>query len=116
MSSNLPDPTDAAWSAAFASWETQPFTDSSSVGGMGGAPQPPFDPDEPWIQLPPLTRVPAGAVFDLVQELRAAGVPVTGSPPRRSGLFSRGAVDVTLSVPTRLRDQAETIVRRTLGQ
>ena len=40
----------------------------------------------------------------------AAGIPVLGPKARRAGLFSGGKVDVTLSVPERLRPQATLIV------
>lgn len=102
-----PDPTDPVWMSHFATSD-----DTSSVGGvlMPGAPQPAFDPNEPWTELPELKKVSPGAAFDVVNELRKAGVPVLGSKPRRAGLLAGGKVNVTLSVPDRLRSQATLIV------
>jgi len=82
-------------------------------GGRQSAPttpQPPFDPDEPWSELAPLKKVSMVGVFELVEVLRQAGVPVRSSGPRKSGLFSGGKVDVTISVPDRLRSEAARIV------
>ncbi len=72
-------------------------------------PEPVFDPDEPWSELEPLKKVSPAAVFDLVDRLRQAGVPVRGKP-RSAGLFSGGKVNVTLAVPERLRAEAARIV------
>ena len=69
-------------------------------------PEPAFDPNEPWSDLPPLRKVPMAVLWDLIEALRQAGVPVRSPGVRRSGLFSGGKVNVTLSVPERLRSQA----------
>jgi hypothetical protein len=87
--------------------------DGAPAGGVampGTTPQPDYDPDEPWSGLPPLRKVSPAAAFDLIEALRAAGIPVLGPKARRAGLFSGGKVDVTLSVPERLRSQATLIV------
>ncbi len=78
----------------------------------GTTPQPAYDPDEPWSELPQLKKVSPAAAFDLVNVLRKAGVPVLGPKARRAGIFSGGKVDVTLSVPERLRSEAALIVAR----
>ena len=83
-------------------------------GGRPSAPttaQPPFDPDEPWSELPPLKKVSPVAVFDLVEELRQAEIPFRSPGTRSAGLFSGGKVNVTLSVPDRLRGAAMSIIQ-----
>ena len=72
-------------------------------------PEPAFDPDETWSELAPLKKVPPVIVFDLVEMLRQAGIPVRGEP-RSAGLFSGGKVNVTLRVPERLQTEAARIV------
>lgn len=79
------------------------------------APEPPFDPNEPWSELPPLKKVSPGAVFDMIEEMRQAGIPVRSPGARSAGLFSGGKVNVTLSVPDRLRAEAERIQTKTFG-
>jgi hypothetical protein len=113
--SNGPDPTDATWAPWYQSLGSQSAEDAEGGMRMSAALQPPYDPNEPWTGLAPLKKVSPGAVFDLVQQMRTAGVPVLGSKPRRSGLFS-SAVDVTLSVPTRLAAKAQAMVRERFGQ
>jgi hypothetical protein len=81
----------------------------------GSAPQPPFDPAEPWSDLPELRKVTVEAVSGLVEALREASVPVRSTGPRRSGLFSGGMLNVTLSVPDRLRAEAKGIVASHFG-
>lgn len=76
----------------------------------GTTSQPPFDPAETWRELPTLRKVSPAAAFDLIDDLRSAGIPVTGPKHRRAGLFSGGKVNVTLSVPERWRLRAESIV------
>lgn len=115
MSDGGPDPTDATWAWMYDSPSTGLPTDSAGGMRMAGAPQPSYDPDEPWVDLAPLLRVSPGAAFDVIQDLRSAGVPVLGRKPRRSGLFSR-SVDVTLSVPARLVAEAEAVINRSLGR
>lgn len=80
------------------------------VGGM--RPEPPFDPNEPWSELPPLKKVSIAAVWELVDALREAGIPVRGPRPRSAGLFSGGKVNVTLRVPERLQAEAKVIIAR----
>jgi len=103
----------------FVSWSPLAPSDTSvdlptgSSGGAQGpslAPEPPFDPDEPWCELPPLTKVPMSELWDLIEALRQAGVPVRSPGVRRSGLFSGGKVNVTLSVPERLRSRAIPVI------
>ena len=72
-------------------------------------PEPSFDPDEPWSELPPLKKISPAAGFELVDVLRQAGIPVRGKP-RSAGLLSGGKVNVTLRVPTRLRTEAMRII------
>jgi hypothetical protein len=109
-----PDPTDAEW-------QTHYSHDSWPPPGAGGlrmpatTPQPAADPNEPWCELTPIRKVSPAAAFELIEELRAAGIPVLGPKPRRSGLFSGGKVDVTLSVPERWRLRAESIVAARFG-
>jgi len=105
MGNNEMDMTDEQWQSN--------NTDMDMGGGIRMAPttpEPPFDPNEPWSQLPPLKKVSPAAVFDLVDVLRQAGIPVRSPGPRRAGLFSGGMVNVTLSVPDRLRSEAASIV------
>ncbi|MBN1267047.1 MAG: hypothetical protein JXA25_16265 [Anaerolineales bacterium] len=86
--------------------------EGQSDGGIRMAattPEPPFDPDEPWSELPRLKKVSPAAVFDLVEELRQAGIPARSPAVRSSGLFS-GKVNVTISVPDRLLSEAAAIV------
>lgn len=73
-------------------------------------PQPASDPAESWCELPRLEKVSLAAVFDLLEELRKADIPVRGDRARRSGLFSGGKVDVTLEVPEQWRFRAESII------
>jgi hypothetical protein len=54
-------------------------------------------------------------VSGLVEALREASVPVRSTGPRRSGLFSGGMLNVTLSVPDRLRAEANEIVASHFG-
>ena len=108
-----PNPTDPVWQQMFDS-TSEPVT----VGGVSASastPQPPFDPAETWSDLPELRKVTVAAVSGLVEALRDAGVPVRSTGPRRSGLFSGGMVNVTLSVPDRLLSEANRILARTLG-
>jgi hypothetical protein len=95
-------------------WQ-QPQTDMDSGGGIRMAattPEPPFDPNETWSELPPLKKVSPAAVWDLVDVLRQAGIPVRSPGIRRSGLFSGGKISVTLSVPDRMRSEAMSIIAR----
>ena len=77
----------------------------SGQGTASSTPEPAFDPDEPWSELPPLKKVSPIAGLDLVEELRKAGIPVRGDS-RSAGLFSRGKVNLKLTVPTRLQAEA----------
>jgi hypothetical protein len=93
-------------------WQ-QPPTDMDTGGGIRMAattPEPPFDPNEKWSELPSLKKVSPAAVWDLVEVLRQAGIPVRSPGPRSAGLFSGGKVNVTLSVPDRLLAEAARIV------
>ncbi len=83
--------------------------------GCSTIPQPPTDPEEPWVELESLKRVSIIEVWDLIEALRAGGVPVLGSKPRRSGLFSGKMIDVQLRVPERLIQEARLIVVERLG-
>ena len=74
-------------------------------------PEPSFDPNESWSELPLLKKISPAAGFELVDVLRQAGIPVRGKP-RSAGLFSGGKVNVTLSVPTRLREDAIGIISK----
>jgi hypothetical protein len=78
-------------------------------------PEPPVDPDEPWSKLNPLKKVSPAAVFELVEVLRQAGIPVRSPGARSAGLFSGGKVNVTLSVPERLSREAARIVAKQFG-
>jgi hypothetical protein len=93
--------------------------DSINMGGgikmPATTPEPPFDPDEPWSELTPLKKVSPAAVFELVEVLRQAGIPVRSPGARRSGLFSGGKVNVTLSVPDRLCSEAARVVSGFFG-
>jgi hypothetical protein len=92
--------------------------DMDMRGGLRMAattPEPPFDPNEPWSKLPPLKKVSPAAVFELVEALRQAGIPVRSPGARSAGLFSGGKVNVTLSVPDRLRAEAARIVAQHFG-
>ncbi|MBN2556474.1 MAG: hypothetical protein JXA97_11090 [Anaerolineales bacterium] len=73
-------------------------------------PEPAFDPEEPWTELPPLIKISPAMVFDLIEVLRQAGIPVRSPGARSAGLFSGGKVNVTLSVPERLKTEAARIV------
>lgn len=101
-----PDPTDPVWMDHFRT----PDTMVNDARTPTSTPQPQFDPGEPWSELPELKKVSPAAASGTVEALRQAGVPVLGSKMRRSGLLSGGKVDVTLSVPDRLRSQAILIV------
>lgn len=103
----------------FVPWSPGATSDTSAdtpAGPMGGArvspltPEPAFDPDEPWTELPPLKKAPMAALWDLIEALREAGVPVRSPRVRRSGLFSGSKVNVTLSVPERCRSQAMLLI------
>jgi len=88
------------------------------VGGaraQGTTPQPSYDPNEAWVEMEPLKKVSLAQAWSLIEALRAGGVPVLGSKPRRSGLFSRKLVDLRLSVPARLLQDAKLIVFEQLG-
>ena len=113
MEDGRPDPTDPVWQQMFASPSVLVEVEGARVGGS--TPQPPFDPAEPWSDLPELRKVTIAAVYGLVEALREAGVPVRSTGPRRSGLFSGGMINVTLSVPERLLGQASGIVARHFG-
>jgi hypothetical protein len=93
--------------------------DQMNMGGgirmAATTPEPPFDPDEPWSELTPLKKVSPAAVFELVEVLRQAGIPVRSPGARSAGLFSGGKVNVTLSVPDRLRAEAARIVAQHFG-
>ena len=71
--------------------------------------EPIVDPDEPWSELPPLTKISPGVGFDLVVTLRKAGLAVRGDS-KSAGFFSK-KVNLTLKVPTRMRAEAEKIVK-----
>lgn len=77
--------------------------------------QPPFDPAEPWADLPLPKGMAIGRVAALAERLREAGIPVRSAQVRRSGLFSRGKANVTLSVPVRLLENAKRLVERHLA-
>lgn len=113
MGDGGPDPTDPVWQQMFAS-PSVPFAAEGARAG-GSTPQPPFDPTEPWSDLAELKKVTVAAVSGLVEALREAGVPVRSVGLRRSGLFSGGTVNVTLSVPDRLLPEANGIVARHFG-
>ena len=84
----------------------------NSEGGSHMAattPEPAFDPDEPWSELPPLKKISPAAAFDLVDELRQAGIPVRGES-HSAGIFSGGKVNVTYRIPTRLYTEAVKII------
>lgn len=81
----------------------------SGIRMSGTTPNPSFDPDEPWSELPTLKKISPAAGFDLIEALRQADIPVHGST-RSAGIFSGGKVHLTISVPTRLRDEAVKIV------
>ncbi|MHB1342093.1 MAG: hypothetical protein ACYC77_09775 [Coriobacteriia bacterium] len=114
MEGGGPNPTDPVWQQVFASPSVPVEVEGARAGGS--TPQPPFDPTEPWSDLPELRKVTIAAVAGLVEALREAGVPVRSTGPRRSGLFSGGMVNVTLSVPERLLGQASGIIARHLGR
>ena len=76
------------------------------------APEPSVDPNEKWSELAPLKKVSPGAAFDLVEELRKAGIPVRSPGARSAGVFSGGKVNVTFSVPDRLQAEATRIIAR----
>lgn len=109
-----PDPASAQWRSLY-SRKSGPPSEGGGLRMPGTTPQPVSDPDEPWCELPPIRKVSPAAAFEVIEELRAAGVPVLGPKPRRSGLFSGGKVDVTLSVPERWRLRAESIVAARFG-
>ena len=115
MGDGGPDPTDPVWQAHFASPSVEIET-GSGIPVQATAPQPAYDPNEPWSELPPLQKVSIPTVWDLIEALRTGGVPVLGPKPRRAGLFSKGLINVTLSVPTRLVFEATRIVEKQLGQ
>jgi len=102
-----PDPTDPVWMDHF---KTPDGSSDGSIRMPATTPQPSSDPNEPWSELPALKRVSPAAVFELVEALRQAGVPVLGPKARRAGLLSGGKVNVTLSVPDSMRSQATLIV------
>lgn len=108
-----PSHTDPVWSHLYGA-----SSGGSASGGQstpGSTPQPPSDQDEPWTELEPLTKVPLMKLWNLIEALRAGGVPVLGSQMRRSGLFSGKSVDVRLRVPQRLVQEARLIVAEHLG-
>lgn len=99
-------------------WQRLRTQMEDSSGGLrmkGTTPEPSFDPSEPWSELPPLKKVSPAVAFELVDELRKAGIPVRSSGARSAGLFSGGNVNVTLSVPERLRAESMRIVELYFG-
>jgi hypothetical protein len=111
MDDGTPDPTDPVWQELYRS-PSFPETGGVSVGAT--TPQPEYDPNEPWSELPPLKKVSIARAWNLVEALRAGGVPVLGRN-KRSGLFSGKTVDVTLSVPARLVLDANRIIQKELA-
>lgn len=100
------------------------YVDTSATAGAtadGGpfvsatTPQPATDPNEPWVELEPLTKVTIGQMWGLIEALRSGGVAVLGSKPKRSSLFSGKLIDVELRVPQRMEQDARMIVARELG-
>ena len=94
--------------------------DTSTSGGGGSfvpgtTPQPETDPNEPWVELEPLTKVSIVQVWNLIEALRSGGVAVVGSKPKRSGLFSGKMIDVQLRVPQRMEQDARMILTEQLG-
>lgn len=108
MDDSGPNLTDPVWqqNPAFST----PAPEVGSVGESSAPSQPPFDPSEPWSDLPLPDGTAIGSILELADKLRESGVPVRSTQVRRSGLFARGKANVTLSVPTRLLENASRIV------
>ncbi len=99
-------------------WNTSSTDMDDTSGGIRMAPttpEPPFDPNETWSELSSLKKVSPVAVWDLVEVLRQAGIPVRSPKVRLAGLFSGGKVNVTLWVPNRLSSEAARIVTKHFG-
>jgi len=94
---------------------TSTFADVGGIHVGGTTPQPATDPNEPWVELEPLTKVTIMQMWDLIEALRSSGVAVLGSKAKRSGLFSGKRIDVQLRVPQRMEQDARMIVVRELG-
>lgn len=114
MDDGGPSWTDAAWqqNPAF-STPTDPAP--ASTGQSSAPEQPPFDPAEPWGDLPLPNGTAIGSVVALTDRLRESGIPVRSAKVRRSGLFSKGKANVTLSVPVRLLEDAKRLAERHLA-
>jgi hypothetical protein len=80
-----------------------------------GSPRPALDLAEPLVDIALPDRMPSGSAFELIEKLRTGGVPVLGGKVRRAGLFSRGMVRLTISVPEKLRADAMMIIIKHLG-
>jgi len=101
-------------------WQQNPVfsTPTPEVGSAGesSAPeQPSFDPAEPWSDLPLPEGTAIGSVLELADKLRESGVAVRSTEVRRTGIFARGKANVTLSVPSRLLENARGLVARHLA-
>lgn len=77
--------------------------------------EPSFNPDEPWVELPPLLKVSPGAAFELVDAMHKAGIPLRSPGAKSAGLFSGGKVNVTLSVPENFREEALSLIAQYIG-
>lgn len=107
MTSEDPFSTEDEW--LLRQWKT-------NVEGVPTTKEPAFDPNEPWCQLPTIKKIAPIVGLELVEELRKAGVPVRSPGAKSAGIFSGGKVNVTFSVPERLRSVAEKTIDRYFNQ
>jgi hypothetical protein len=113
MDDSGPSWTDPCWvqNPAFA----EPTIPHVPSAGEPGPKQPPFDPAEPWTDLPLPDGTAIGGILGLADELRESGIPIRSDNVRRSGFFAKGKANVTLSVPVRKLADAKRLVARYLA-
>jgi hypothetical protein len=109
MDDSGPSWTDPAWQQNPA-FSTPTIPETSRAGESSAPEQPPFDPAEPWSDLPLPDGTAIGRILDLTEKLRESGIPVRSSEVRRSGFFVKDKANVTLSVPERLLGDAKMLV------
>ena len=114
MDDSGPSWTDPVWQQNPA-FSTPTYPEAASTGESSAPEQPPFDPAEPWTDLPLPDGTAVGSVLELADKLRDSGIPVRSAGVRRSGLFAKGKANVTFSVPVRLLEDAKGLLARHLA-
>lgn len=115
MDDSGPSWTDPVWQQNPA-FGTPTIPEAVSTGGSSAPKQPPFDPAEPWTDLPLPDGTAIGSILELADKLRESGIPVRSAEVRRSGFFAKGKASATLSVPDRLLEDAKRLVARYLAE